>query len=152
MNELEIFKNEEFGEIRALTIDNEPYLVGKDVAEALGYSNINKAIQMHVDDEDKKVLDFKGFSQNGKTSKRTSDYEEKRRSRREKLEAIRLIDQQNDGLNTVKDTVSLLKLMNKQQQELYENNPDIKTLVLCNTEMLSVVVDVLEKLSKRRYR
>ena len=83
---------------------------------------------------------------------RTSDYEEKRRSRREKLEAIRLIDQQNDGLNTVKDTVSLLKLMNKQQQELYENNPDIKTLVLCNTEMLSVVVDVLEKLSKRRYR
>lgn len=69
MQELEIFKNEQFGNIRALTIDNEPYLVGKDVAEALGYSNINKAIQMHVDDEDKKVLDFKGFSQNGTTSK-----------------------------------------------------------------------------------
>lgn len=83
---------------------------------------------------------------------RTSDYEEKRRSRREKLEAIKLIDQQNDGLNTVKDSITLLKLMSKQQQELYKNNPDIKTLVLCNTEMLSVVVDVLEKLSKRRYR
>ena len=67
MQELEIFKNEQFGNIRTLTIDNEPYLVGKDVAEALGYSNINKAIQMHVDDEDKKVLDFKGFSQNGTT-------------------------------------------------------------------------------------
>lgn len=69
MNELEIFKNEEFGNVRALTIDNIPYLVGKDVAEVLGYSNINKAIQMHVDDEDKKILDFKGFSQNDTTSK-----------------------------------------------------------------------------------
>ena len=69
MNDLEIFKNEEFGNVRALTIDNIPYLVGKDVAEVLGYSNINKAIQMHVDDEDKKILDFKGFSQNDTTSK-----------------------------------------------------------------------------------
>lgn len=66
----------------------------------------------------------------------------------EQLEAIKLIDQQAAGLNTVKDTVSLLKLMNKQQQEIYENNPDVKTLALCNTEMLSVVVDALEKLSK----
>ena len=81
---------------------------------------------------------------------RTSDYEERRRSRRAKLEEIRLTDHQNDGLNTVKDSIKLLKLMSQQQQELYENNTDIKTLVLCNTEILSVVVDVLEKLSKRR--
>lgn len=54
---------------------------------------------------------------------RTSDYEEKRRSRREKLEAIKLIDQQNDGLNTVKDSITLLKLMSKQQQELYKITP-----------------------------
>lgn len=70
----------------------------------------------------------------------------------EQLEVIKLIDQQNDGLNTVKDSIKLLKIMSKRQQEIYENNPDIKTLALCNTEMLSVVVDVLEKLSKRRYR
>ena len=69
----------------------------------------------------------------------------------EQLEAIKLIDQQAAGLNKVKDTVSLLKLMNKQQQEIYENNPDVKTLVLCNTEMLSVVVDALEKLSKNEW-
>ena len=38
MKELEIFKNEEFGEIRTVTIDNEPWFVGKDIAEILGYS------------------------------------------------------------------------------------------------------------------
>ena len=53
MNEIEIFKNPEFGEIRTLTIDGEPWFVGKDVAERLGYADTNKAIAMHVDEEDK---------------------------------------------------------------------------------------------------
>lgn len=53
MNELQIFENEEFGAIRTVTINNEPWFVGKDVAEALGYSDQNKAIAMHVDEEDK---------------------------------------------------------------------------------------------------
>ncbi|WP_069987171.1 BRO family protein [Massilioclostridium coli] len=53
MNELQIFKNEQFGEIRTVTIDNEPYFVGKDVSEILGYVNPNEAIQDHVDVEDK---------------------------------------------------------------------------------------------------
>ena len=39
MNKLTIFDNEQFGEIRTLVIDNEPWFVGKDVARALGYSN-----------------------------------------------------------------------------------------------------------------
>lgn len=64
-----VFNNEEFGEVRTVTIDGEPWFVGKDVAEKLGYANINKAVAMHIDEEDKKVLDFKGFSQNGNTSK-----------------------------------------------------------------------------------
>ena len=64
----EIFNNPDFGIIRALEIDGEPYFVGKDVAVALEYDNPNKAVQMHVDDEDKKTIDFKGFSQNGNTS------------------------------------------------------------------------------------
>ena len=58
MNELQIFKSEEFGTIRTVTIDNEPWFVGKDVAVALGYgerkSPIN-AIANHVDVEDKGV-------------------------------------------------------------------------------------------------
>lgn len=64
-----VFNNEEFGEVRTVTIDGEPWFVGKDVSEKLGYANINKAVAMHIDEEDKKVLDFKGFSQNGNTSK-----------------------------------------------------------------------------------
>lgn len=55
MNELQIFKNGEFGEIRTVTIDNEPWFVGKDVATILGYSNPRDAINKHVDDEDKGV-------------------------------------------------------------------------------------------------
>ncbi len=52
-NKLQVFKNEEFGEIRTLEIDGEPYFVGKDVAEVLGYSNPRKALIDHVDEEDK---------------------------------------------------------------------------------------------------
>ena len=53
MNQLEIFKNREFGEIRTVVIDGEPWFVGKDIAEVLGYSNSRKAIVDHGDDEDK---------------------------------------------------------------------------------------------------
>ena len=58
MNELQIFKNPEFGEIRTLVIENEPWIVGKDVAVSLRYSNTKDALASHVDDEDKKL--FKG--------------------------------------------------------------------------------------------
>lgn len=53
MNELQIFKNEEFGEVRTVTIDNEPWFVGKDVATALGYKNTKDALATHVEDCDK---------------------------------------------------------------------------------------------------
>lgn len=53
MNGIEIFKNPEFGEIRTMTIDGEPWFVGKDVAEHLGYVNQNRDIIRHVDEEDR---------------------------------------------------------------------------------------------------
>lgn len=53
MNEIEIFKSAEFGSIRTLQINGEPYFVGKDVAEILGYTNPSKALSDHVDEEDK---------------------------------------------------------------------------------------------------
>ena len=53
MNKLQIFKNEEFGEVRTVTIDNEPWFVGKDVAMALGYQNASKALSDHVEECDK---------------------------------------------------------------------------------------------------
>lgn len=56
MNELQIFKNEEFGEIRTVQLNNETYFVGKDVAEALGYSNTRDALATHVMEEDRNTV------------------------------------------------------------------------------------------------
>ena len=47
------FNNEEFGNVRTLTIDGDPWFVGKDIAECLGYSNTKDALRKHVDSEDK---------------------------------------------------------------------------------------------------
>ena len=55
MNELQIFNSEEFGDIRTVTIENEPWFVGKDVATALGYSNPQKAVRDHISEEDRGV-------------------------------------------------------------------------------------------------
>lgn len=52
-NNLKIFENPEFGQIRTLEINNAVWFVGKDVAEALGYINSSKALADHVDEEDK---------------------------------------------------------------------------------------------------
>ena len=55
MNELKIFENPDFGKVRTMEINGEPFLVGKDVAEILGYTNPRKALIDHVDSEDKGV-------------------------------------------------------------------------------------------------
>lgn len=58
MNELQIFNSEEFGDIRTVTIENDPWFVGKDVAKALGYGDgksLNNAVANHVSEEDKGV-------------------------------------------------------------------------------------------------
>ncbi len=61
MNELMIFNNPEFGEIRTVELNGEPWLVGKDVAEILGYADTNRAVAQHVDKEDRKVLGRKAY-------------------------------------------------------------------------------------------
>ena len=55
-NEVQIFENVEFGKVRTIVKDGEPYFVGKDVAEILGYSNTRDALAKHVDDEDKNTV------------------------------------------------------------------------------------------------
>ncbi|WP_426361036.1 BRO-N domain-containing protein [Mammaliicoccus sciuri] len=55
MNELQIF-NFDSNEVRTVVVNEEPYFVGKDVAEVLGYTNTRDALNRHVDDEDKKNL------------------------------------------------------------------------------------------------
>lgn len=61
MNNIEIFKNAEFGEVRTLTVDGEPYFVGKDVAEILGYADTFGALKKHVDEEDKQNCQNSSF-------------------------------------------------------------------------------------------
>ena len=61
MNDLQIFKNTEFGEIRTMTIDNEPWFVGKDIASILGYTDTFGAIKKHVDEEDKQNCQNNSF-------------------------------------------------------------------------------------------
>ena len=56
MSELKVFQNEEFGAVRTITINGEPYFVGKDVADILGYSNTRDALSKHVDNEDKNTV------------------------------------------------------------------------------------------------
>ncbi len=65
MNELMIFENEEFGKVRSVVIDGEPWLVGKDVAEILGYERTTKAIVDHVDEDDRIMFDSKTQSHFG---------------------------------------------------------------------------------------
>ena len=68
MKELEtksftIFENPEFGSIRTIELDGEPWMVGKDVAIALGYGDTDQALRRHVDDEDKLTRNFDGSGQ-----------------------------------------------------------------------------------------
>ncbi|CUQ59161.1 Uncharacterized phage-encoded protein [[Ruminococcus] torques] len=69
MNEIKLFTNKEFGEIRTMNIDEEPWFVGKDVAEALGYSNASKAVSTHVGEEDRILKVIEADSQNGNVVK-----------------------------------------------------------------------------------
>ena len=57
-NYLQIFQHEEFGKVRTLLIDGEPYFAGKDVATALKYKDASRAVRDHVDEEDKKIVDL----------------------------------------------------------------------------------------------
>ena len=67
MREIQIFENAEFGKIRTIVIDNEPWFVGKDVATALGYAKPENAIANHVDEEDKTSTLIQGSGSNYKS-------------------------------------------------------------------------------------
>lgn len=54
MNSPVVFRCEEFGEIRTLNIDGEPWFIGREIAEILGYENGSRDINRHVDPNDKK--------------------------------------------------------------------------------------------------
>lgn len=61
MNELQVFENKEFGKIRSLEINNEPYFIGNDIANILGYKNGSRDINRHVEEEDRAVVPIRYF-------------------------------------------------------------------------------------------
>lgn len=63
MSNLQIFQSPEWGSIRTVDLDGTPWLVGKDVAQALGYSDTDQALRRHVDAEDKLTRSFDGSGQ-----------------------------------------------------------------------------------------
>lgn len=65
-NNIMIFENESFGKVRTIMIDNEPWFIGKDVAEKLGYKNSRDALIAHIDNEDKSDVGIHDGSQNRK--------------------------------------------------------------------------------------
>ena len=64
MNDIMIFNNPEFGEIRTVEVGGEPWLVGLDAAQALGYQNGSRDINRHVDEEDRKSISIYDGTQN----------------------------------------------------------------------------------------
>ena len=66
MNEIKIFENKEFGKMRTIIKDGEPWIVGKDVAEILGYTNTRDALAKHTDTEDKADVAIHDGRQNRK--------------------------------------------------------------------------------------
>lgn len=58
MNDLQLFQNPEFGRVRIVEVSGEAWMVGKDVAEALGHTNPQRAIREYVDSEDKGVTEI----------------------------------------------------------------------------------------------
>lgn len=60
MENIQVFNNSEFGDIRTVQLNNETYFVGRDVANALGYSKARNAIAIHVSDDDKKDAPIQG--------------------------------------------------------------------------------------------
>lgn len=62
MDNLMKFENDEFGQLRGILINNKPYFIGKEITEVLGYVNSKDAIQKHIDDEDKQIIQRSQFA------------------------------------------------------------------------------------------
>lgn len=140
MNELQIFNSEEFGEIRTVTIDNEPWFVGKDVATALGYNEPHKAMQRHVYEDDRMkypVTDSIGRKQDAWITNESGLYALIFGS---KLESAKRFKHwvTSEVLPTIRKTGGYRKPMSTAEQ--------IKLLALGNTELNERVSDVEKKI------
>lgn len=142
MQDLQIFENPEFGEIRALEIDNEPWFVGKDVAMILGYIKPENAIANHVDEEDKTTALIQGTGSNYKSNTviinesglysliLSSKLPSAKRFRRwvtsEVLPSIRKIGGYIQGQEELSDEDLLAKALQIAQKQIEEKNEQLR--------------------------
>ena len=146
--QIKLFENEEFGKVRTVTIDGEPWFVGADVAIALGYSNPRDALAKHVDAEDKGVAKcdtlggiqtFSIINESGiysliMSSKLPSAKRFKRWVTSEVLPALR----KGAGL----EAVEALKMLSRENQKrgnaaLYAAIPDIDRATYCKAASIA---------------
>lgn len=173
MNSLKVFENPEFGNIRVLTIKNEPYFVGKDVASVLGYKDTSDALKKHVDSDDKLTRRFADSGQNREmyiinesglyslilSSKLPTAKKFKRWVTSEVLPAIRkhgayLTEQKVEEILTNPDTIIKLATQLKEEREARKqaealneaNRPKVIFAEAVSTSKDGILVGMLAKL------
>lgn len=142
MNELKIFKNEEFGDIRTVQINNETYFVGKDIADALGYVDSFGALKKHVMEEDKLLCQINSAGQRREVtiinesgvyalifgSKLESAKRFKHWVTSEILPSIRKTGGYIEGQETMTDSELIAKALLVAQRQLEERNKQIEQM------------------------
>ena len=150
MNDIKIFENERFGAIRTVEQSGEPWFVGKDVADTLGYQNGSRDINRHVDDEDRhKVMLFDG-KQNKETliinesglyslilfSKLPTAREFKRWVTSEVLPSIRKTGGYITGQDELSDADLMAKALLVAQRQIEQREERINALETANKKLL----------------
>ena len=150
MNELKVFENPAFGQVRTIEIDNEPWFVGKDVAEALGYERAAKAVQDHVDDDDKDavpiqdsigrmqktpIINESGLYSLILSSKLPTAKEFKRWITHDVIPSIRKTGGYITGEESMSDDELLAKALQVAQVKLAQRNERIKHLEVQNSAL-----------------
>lgn len=152
MNDIKIFENERFGEIRTMTQDGEPWFVGKDVAELLGYVKPQNAIAAHVDDEDKTLAPIQGRCSTGThntiiinesglyslilSSKLPTAREFKRWVTSEVLPSIRKTGGYITGQDELSDADLMAKALLVAQRQIEQREERINALETANKKLL----------------
>lgn len=141
---LQVFKNEEFGRIRVVTLEGEPWFVGKDITDILGYINSRKALADHVDPEDKTdgvtirdtigrtqkpvCINESGFYSLILSSKMQKAKKFKRWVTSEVLPSIRKTGGYIAGQETMTDTELMAKALLVAQKQIEERNRQIEQM------------------------
>lgn len=174
MNKIKVFNNPSFGEIRTIVMNSEPWFVGKDVAEILGYAKARNAISAHVDPEDKKDAPIQGslggtqemtiINESGLyslilSSKLPTAKKFKRWVTSEVLPAIRkhgayLTEQKVEEILTNPDTIIKLAIQLKEEREARKqaealneaNRPKVIFAEAVSTSKDGILVGMLAKL------